>query len=109
MTKGVGRPRAPILLGNVAAELALRPQPRRKEEGPIPAPTLTMMTKSAGGALMDEFRYTSYAQEIIFGAGSLARLGEAVGRFSWRGLIACSTVALRRNVEIGAVVNVQGV
>src|SRR6266436_6074936 len=77
-------------------------------KGPIPAPTLTMMTKSAGGALMDEFRYTSYAQEIIFGAGSLARLGEAVERFSWRRLMLCSTGSQRRNGHIGAIENVLG-
>ncbi len=57
---------------------------------------------------MDEFRYTSYAQEIIFGAGSLARLGEAVERFSWRRLMLCSTGSQRRNGHIGAIENVLG-
>ncbi len=57
---------------------------------------------------MDEFRYTSYAQEIIFGAGSLARLGEAVERFSWKRLMLCSTGSQRRNGHIGAIENMLG-
>ena len=44
---------------------------------------------------MNEFRYTSYAQEIIFGHGSLARLSEAVERFHWWRLMLCSTGTLR--------------
>src|SRR5215470_4943937 len=57
---------------------------------------------------MDEFRYTSYAQEIIFGPGSLARLSEAVERFSWRRLMLCSTGSQRRNGHIGAIQNLLG-
>lgn len=51
---------------------------------------------------MNEFRYTSYAQEIIFGAGSLNRLGEAIERFSWRRLMLYSTGSLRRNGTIAS-------
>src|SRR5260370_5081359 len=58
--------------------------------------------------LMNEFRYTSYAQEIIFGPGSLAQLGDAVERFSWRRLMLCSTGSQRRNGHITAIENVLG-
>jgi len=49
---------------------------------------------------MNEFRYTGYAQEIIFGAGSVSRLNEAVERFDWRRLMLCSTGSARRNGTI---------
>src|SRR6266487_1857014 len=51
---------------------------------------------------MNEFRYTSYAQEIIFGVGSLARLGETVERFHWRRLMLCSTASMRRGGHIAS-------
>jgi alcohol dehydrogenase class IV len=49
---------------------------------------------------MNEFRYTGYAQEIIFGAGSISRLSEAVERFSWHRLMLCSTGSSRRHGTI---------
>jgi maleylacetate reductase len=52
---------------------------------------------------MNEFRYTSYAQEVIFGSGSLARLGEAVERFHWQRLMLCSTGTLRRDGTVGTI------
>ncbi|HKV03208.1 MAG TPA: iron-containing alcohol dehydrogenase, partial [Ktedonobacteraceae bacterium] len=57
---------------------------------------------------MNEFHYTSYAQEIIFGSGSVARLGEAVERFSWQRLMLCSTGSQQRNGHIAAIENVLG-
>ena len=51
---------------------------------------------------MNTFHYTSYAQEIIFGSGSLAHLSEAVDRFLWHRLILCSTGSLRRDGTIAA-------
>ena len=57
---------------------------------------------------MNEFRYTGYAQEIIFGPGSLAQLSDAVERFSWRRLMLCSTGSQRRNGHITAIENVLG-
>jgi maleylacetate reductase len=51
---------------------------------------------------MNEFRYTSYAQEIIVGAGSVAQLGDAVERFHWRRLMLCSTRSMRRGGHIAA-------
>src|SRR5215475_6756906 len=46
---------------------------------------------------MQEFRYTNYAQDIIFGAGALAQIDQAVERFGWQRLLLCSTGSLRRN------------
>ncbi len=57
---------------------------------------------------MNEFRYTSYAQEIIFGPGSVVQLGEAVERFSWQRLMLCSTGSQRRNGHIAGIENVLG-
>jgi len=42
------------------------------------------------------FRYLGYAQEVIFGPGTLARLSEAVDRFGWRRLLLCSTGSASR-------------
>lgn len=52
---------------------------------------------------MNEFRYTNYAQQIIFGAGSVSHLSEAVERFNWHRLLLCSTGSLRRNGTIAAI------
>ena len=49
---------------------------------------------------MNEFRYISYAQEIIFAAGSVAQLGDAVERFHMRRLMLCTTGSLRRGGQI---------
>jgi len=51
---------------------------------------------------MNGFRYSSYAQEIIFGPGSLARLDETVERFHWQRLLLCSTGTLRRDGTIAS-------
>jgi maleylacetate reductase len=50
--------------------------------------------------LMDQFHYISYAQEIIFEAGSLAHLNDAVDRFGWRRLLLCTTRSLRRDGSV---------
>lgn len=52
---------------------------------------------------MTQFTYTAYAQEIIFAAGSLARLGEAVGRFNWQRLLLCTSPSLRANGHVATV------
>jgi maleylacetate reductase len=49
---------------------------------------------------MDEFHYISYAQEIIFGAGSLDRLNEIITRFGWRRLMLCTSQSLRDNGRV---------
>ncbi len=51
---------------------------------------------------MNEFRYTNYAQQIIFGAGSISQLSEAVERFNWRRLLLSSTGSARRNGTIAS-------
>jgi len=53
--------------------------------------------------LMNEFHYTSYAQEVIFGAGSLARLGNVIEQFHWRRLMLCSTGSMRRGGHIASI------
>ena len=52
---------------------------------------------------MQEFTYIAYAQEIIFGAGTLARLGEAVDRFRWQRLILCTSPSLRPNGHVAPI------
>ena len=52
---------------------------------------------------MNAFRYTAYAQEVIFGVGSLARLSEAIERFGWHRLMLCSSKSLRRDGSIAAI------
>jgi maleylacetate reductase len=49
---------------------------------------------------MNEFRYTNYAQQIIFGTGSISQLSEAIERFHWHRVMLCSTSSARRNGTI---------
>jgi len=42
-----------------------------------------------------EFNYVSYAQEVIFAPGSLARLSAAVERFGWQRLMLCTNRSMR--------------
>ena len=44
---------------------------------------------------MESFHYSSYAQEVIFGAGSLSRLSEAVQRFGPRRFLLCTGRSVR--------------
>src|SRR5579883_2291762 len=53
--------------------------------------------------MMNEFQYTGSAQEILFGPGALAQLGEAVERWGWRRLMLCSTGSQRRGGQIAQV------
>lgn len=39
---------------------------------------------------MTNFNYTTAAQQVIFGAGALAQLGEAVADFGWQRLLLCT-------------------
>ncbi len=52
---------------------------------------------------MSEFHYIGYAQEVIFGAGALERLSEAVNRFHWRRLILCASNSARRSGHISSI------
>ena len=49
------------------------------------------------------FRYTAYAQEITFGAGSLAAIGDAVAGFGWERLVLCASGSGRRAGHVAAV------
>jgi maleylacetate reductase len=52
---------------------------------------------------MEEFRYVSYAQEVIFASGALAQLGEAVERFGWKRLILCTSRSMKANGSVSAI------
>jgi maleylacetate reductase len=43
-----------------------------------------------------DFRVLSYAQEVIFGPGSLAQLAAAVERFGWQRLLLCTSASASR-------------
>ena len=49
------------------------------------------------------FGHTSFAQEIVFGAGTLAQLGEAVAGFGWRRLMLCTSGSARRGGQVAKV------
>ena len=57
---------------------------------------------------MDQFRYNSYAQEIIFGAGSLDHISEVVERMGCRRLMLCANHSMQVNGHISAVENILG-
>lgn len=57
---------------------------------------------------MDEFHYNSYAQEVIFGAGSLEQLGEAIGRIGRERLILCTNHSMKVGGHIDSVQAVLG-
>jgi maleylacetate reductase len=46
---------------------------------------------------MSGFRYVSYAQEVNFASGALARVGEAVERYGWQRLILCTNHSMQVN------------
>lgn len=52
---------------------------------------------------MNEFNYTTYAQEILFGAGVITRLAEAVDRFGWRRLMLCTSPSLRKEGAVSGI------
>ncbi len=52
---------------------------------------------------MDQFRYLSYAQEVVFGARSLARLNEFAKQYGWQRLMLCTNQSLRENGHAGEV------
>lgn len=57
---------------------------------------------------MDEFHYNSYAQEVIFGLGSLKGLGEAVQRFGHRRLMLCANHSMQTGGHVDSVKEVLG-
>ncbi len=46
---------------------------------------------------MEQFRYISYAQEVVFGTGSVARLKEFAKRYGWQRMMLCTNQSLRMN------------
>jgi maleylacetate reductase len=54
------------------------------------------------------FRYLGYAQEVIFGPGSLARLSDAIQGFGLRRLLLCTTGSARRTGRVEQVGRVLG-
>jgi len=57
---------------------------------------------------VDDFRYASYAQEVIFSAGALTRLGEAPDRFGWNRLLLCTNRSRRANGQVDSLKSVLG-
>jgi len=57
---------------------------------------------------MDEFRYVSYAQEVIFAPDSLAHLDEAVERFGWRRIMLCANHSMRASGHIATLESALG-
>jgi alcohol dehydrogenase YqhD (iron-dependent ADH family) len=49
---------------------------------------------------MQQFQYTGYTQQVIFGAGALAQLGESADRFHWQRLMLCTTGSARRGGQV---------
>jgi maleylacetate reductase len=49
---------------------------------------------------MDSFRYTAYAQEIIFDVGALSKLGDATAAYGWEHIMLCTSPSLRKNGTI---------
>lgn len=44
---------------------------------------------------MDRFRYSSYAQEVIFAPGAIAQVSDAVERFGWQRLLLCTNHSMQ--------------
>ena len=57
---------------------------------------------------MDEFRYVSYNQEVIFGAGSLDHLRDLADRFGSQRFMLCANHSLRANGHIASIENTLG-
>ncbi|MGZ3611083.1 MAG: iron-containing alcohol dehydrogenase family protein [Ktedonobacteraceae bacterium] len=73
--------------------------PSPKQGGRASSPACNARGLRASSS-MNEFRFTTYAQEVIFGAGSLTQLEDAVDRFHLRRLMLCTTGSLRRSGQI---------
>jgi len=57
---------------------------------------------------MDEFRYVSYNQEVIFGAGSLERLSDLADSFGRQRFMLCANHSLHVNGHIAPIENALG-
>ena len=57
---------------------------------------------------MDELHYISYAQEVIFGPGSLSKMSEAVKRFGWQRLMLVTNHSMRESGHVTLVEKMLG-
>lgn len=57
---------------------------------------------------MHEFHITGYAQEVIFGPGSLEALGQALERQGWRRVLLCASDSQKRSGRIAIVERLLG-
>jgi maleylacetate reductase len=57
---------------------------------------------------MTEFSYISAAQQVIFGAGALTHLGEAVERFGWQRLMLCTIPRFQISGLVARLENILG-
>lgn len=57
---------------------------------------------------MKDFRYISYAQEVIFGHGALTRMGEALKHMGWERVMLCTSRSMRSDGHAAAVEAVLG-
>ena len=55
-----------------------------------------------------QFNYISYAQEVIFAPGALARLSEAVERFGWQRLMLCTNRSMRNGGHAASIQTILG-
>lgn len=58
--------------------------------------------------VVEQFRYTGYAQQVVFGPGALARLSQALDAFRWRRLMVCTSDSARRNGTLAQLVTALG-
>jgi maleylacetate reductase len=57
---------------------------------------------------MRAFEYTFYPRDVIFGAGSVDRLGEALDRFGWRRALLCASGSARRAGQVDRIASILG-
>jgi maleylacetate reductase len=57
---------------------------------------------------MDQFRYVSYAQEVIFARGALVQTGEAVQRFGWKRLMLCTNRSMQARGHVAGIQSTLG-
>jgi maleylacetate reductase len=60
-------------------------------------------------ATISDFRYVSFAQEVIFGRGELARLGEVVERYGWKRFLVCTSRSVRASGHVEVLEAILGI
>ena len=58
---------------------------------------------------ISDFRYVSFAQEVLFGRGELARLGEAVEFHGWKRFMVCTSHSVRASGHAATLEAILGV